>query len=249
MLKSERQALILREINIHNKVLSSDLSLQLKVSEDTVRRDLHDLAERGKIIKVHGGALSKSYHLSSYRKGEVYWQKEKTEIARKAISLLHEGMIVLISGGTTNRELARILPPEMNITFLTPSLGTAMQLMEHPAAEVILLGGKLSKEAGIAIGGEVISKLGELRADWCLLGTNSIDPIQGITDSDWEVVQVKKAMINAADRVAALTISEKLDSAQRMKICDLKAVNVLITELEANDEKLSAYRYAGLSIL
>jgi DeoR/GlpR family transcriptional regulator of sugar metabolism len=55
MLKKERQAYIIQQINIHNKVLSSDLSSQLDVSEDTVRRDLQELAEEGKLIKVHGG--------------------------------------------------------------------------------------------------------------------------------------------------------------------------------------------------
>ncbi|MBL0883174.1 MAG: DeoR/GlpR transcriptional regulator, partial [Chitinophagaceae bacterium] len=62
MLKKERQAYIIQQINIHNKVLSSDLSVQLDVSEDTVRRDLQELAEEGKLIKVHGEALSKSFH-------------------------------------------------------------------------------------------------------------------------------------------------------------------------------------------
>jgi DeoR/GlpR family transcriptional regulator of sugar metabolism len=64
MLKKERQAYIIQQINVHNKVLSSDLSVQLDVSEDTVRRDLQELAEEGKLIKVHGGALSKSFHFT-----------------------------------------------------------------------------------------------------------------------------------------------------------------------------------------
>lgn len=64
MLKKERQAYIIQQINVHNKVLSSDLSEQLEVSEDTVRRDLQELAEEGKLIKVHGGALSKSFHFT-----------------------------------------------------------------------------------------------------------------------------------------------------------------------------------------
>jgi hypothetical protein len=62
MLKKERQSFILRQVNLHNKVLSTDLSQEMNVSEDTIRRDLNELSEERKIIKVHGGALSKSFH-------------------------------------------------------------------------------------------------------------------------------------------------------------------------------------------
>ncbi|MBO9640721.1 MAG: DeoR/GlpR transcriptional regulator, partial [Siphonobacter aquaeclarae] len=71
MLKPERQSLILHQLNIHNRVLSSDLSQQLKVSEDTIRRDLNELADLGKLVKVHGGALSKSYGHTTVR-SEIY---------------------------------------------------------------------------------------------------------------------------------------------------------------------------------
>ncbi|MDO9155975.1 MAG: DeoR family transcriptional regulator, partial [Sediminibacterium sp.] len=100
MLKKERQAYIIQQINIHNKVLSSDLCVQLDVSEDTVRRDLQELAEEGKLIKVHGGALAKSFHFTIESK-QVYSLPEKKIIAHKAIDLIKDGMLVVISGGTT----------------------------------------------------------------------------------------------------------------------------------------------------
>src|SRR5687768_15001220 len=93
MLKKERHAFIIKQINLHNKVLSSDLSAQLQVSEDTIRRDLNNLADTGKIEKVHGGALSKSFHFP-YQLNQVYAQDAKIEIARKAVALLTEGMVV-----------------------------------------------------------------------------------------------------------------------------------------------------------
>jgi len=72
MLKKERQALILREVNIHNSVLLGDLSDKFTVSEDTIRRDLQELGARNKLIKVRGGALSRAYHAHSYRENDVY---------------------------------------------------------------------------------------------------------------------------------------------------------------------------------
>lgn len=249
MLKPERHAIILREINIHNKVLSSDLSELLNVSEDTVRRDLNELAETGKVIKVYGGALSKSYHLSAYPKTEVYSFEHKTRIAEKALNLLHDGMFILISGGTTCREFARKLPIHLNATIFTTSLPTALQLLEHPTLEVIFLGGRLSKNSQLAVTGEVLQQLGEIRMDLCFTGLNGLDVEKGMTDNDWEVVQVTKAMMKSSDKVIALSISEKLNSVQRIKVCNLNDLDVLITELEPEHELLHPFRLNGLKII
>ena len=109
MLKEERQAYIIKQINVHNKVLSSDLSVQLAVSEDTVRRDLNELAESGKILKVYGGALSKSFHYP-FQQNDVYAKDAKKIIVQKTMNLIKSGMVLLAGGGTTMIEWARSLP-------------------------------------------------------------------------------------------------------------------------------------------
>lgn len=242
MLKTERQSLILREVNIHNKVLLADISAKFDVSYDTARRDLQELAQAGKVIKVRGGALSTSYHVYSYQEHDIYAYQEKTIIARKAVSLLQDGMLVLISGGSTNLEVARILPPELKATFVTPSLSTAMQLQEHKQIDTILLGGRLSKSAGISVGAKVVADLYELRADICFVGTNAIDTQFGLTDSDWEVVHVKKAMMQSAKQKVCLAISEKLNTTQKIQIAPLSQVDTLITELDVAHPSLEGFR-------
>ncbi|HEX2536326.1 MAG TPA: DeoR/GlpR family DNA-binding transcription regulator, partial [Chitinophagaceae bacterium] len=116
MLKKERQAFILHQVNLHNKVLSVDLSQQINVSEDTIRRDLNELSEMGKLIKVHGGALSPSFPYA-LPQVPVYSSEKKKGIARKAAALIRDGMFVLTTGGTTIVELARALPPGLQATF------------------------------------------------------------------------------------------------------------------------------------
>ena len=249
MLKKERQALILREVNLHNKVLHADLSRQLQVSEDTIRRDLQELSEEGKLVKVRGGALSKSFHVYSYKESEIYKYAEKTTIARKAVTLLSDGMLVLISGGTTNLEVARILPPELQVTFYTCSLPTALQLAEHPNSDTIFVGGRISKNAKISTGGQVVTTLRDIRPDLCLMGTNSLAPSLVLTDSDWEVVEVKKTMIQVSDQVAVLSISDKLQSTQKIRVCGIDEVDYLITELSPDEPILAPYHQAGLKLL
>jgi len=83
----------------------------------------------------------------------------------------------------------------------------------------------------------------------CLMGVNSIDPEHGITDNDWDVVQVKKAMIESAQKTVCLSISEKLNSFQPIQICKISEINTLVTELEPGDELLQPYRLAGIEVL
>ncbi len=239
MLKKERQALIIKQINLHNKVLSSDLSTELNVSEDTIRRDLNELAVENKIVKVHGGALSKSYNFTATQ-AETYAFDEKNIIAQKTISLIKDGMTILCSGGTTIRTIANQLPDNLNVTFFTVSPLISLELVEHPNTEVILLGGRLSNSSKICVGGEVVSKINEIKADLCILGINGFD-LEGISDSDHEVVQVKKAMIKASKQIAASTISEKLNSTLRLSVCSLDEIDFLITELSPAHPALEQY--------
>lgn len=247
LLKKERQAQIIKQINLHNKVLSSDLSLELNVSEDTIRRDLNELAQEDKIVKVHGGALSKSYNFTATQ-AETYAYDKKNIIAQKTISLFQDGMTILCSGGTTIRRIANLLPDNLNVTFFTVSPLISLELVEHPNTEVILLGGKLSNASKISVGGEVVAKINEIKADLCILGVNGFDE-DGISDSDYEIVQVKKAMIKASKKVITPMISEKLNSSLRLQVCSAEEVDYLITELPPEHELLSAFHHKVKHIL
>ena len=240
MLKKERQLQIIKQINLHNKVLSSDLGLELNVSEDTIRRDLNELALENIIVKVHGGALSKSYNFTATQ-ADTYAYDKKNIIAHKAISLFREGMTILCSGGTTMRTIANQLPENLHVTFFTVSPLIALELIEHPNVEVILLGGKLSNTSKISVGGEVVSKINEIKADLCILGINGFNQ-DGISDSDYEVVQVKKAMIKASKQIIAPIISEKLNSTLRLQVASSDEVDYLITELSPEHKILESYQ-------
>jgi DeoR/GlpR family transcriptional regulator of sugar metabolism len=248
MLKKERQAYILHQVNLHNKVLSSSLCTEINVSEDTIRRDLQELSEEGKVIKVHGGALSHSFNHVYFSNNGVYSQNQKQIIAKKAIDLISNGMFVLTTGGTTIMELARSLPPQLKATFISGSIPAILEYMHHPNIEVIVIGDKISKNSKITVGSEAIAKIRQMKVDICFLGTNAIDPEHGITDNDWEVVQLKKAMIESSKKVVCLSIAEKVNSVQPIKVCGLEEIDLLITELSPDDDLLKPYIEAGLNV-
>lgn len=248
MLKKERQAYILHQVNLHNKVLSSLLCSEINVSEDTIRRDLQELADEGKIIKVHGGALSHSFNQVYFPPNSVYSQNHKKTIAEKAIALISDGMFILTSGGTTIIEMARSLPAHLKATFISGSIPAILEYMYHPNIEVILIGDKISKNSKITVGSEAIAKIKQLKVDICFLGTNAIDVEHGITDNDWEVVQLKRAMIESSKMVVCLSIAEKINTAQPIRVCGIDEIDMLITELPENDPLLQPYIDAGVKV-
>jgi DeoR family transcriptional regulator, fructose operon transcriptional repressor len=249
MLKEERRNFIMNEVKMRNRVLLTDLAVKLDVSEDTVRRDLKYLDKHGQVKKVHGGAISNSFHLYHYQENEIYAHESKSIIAQKAHSLLKEGQVILMSGGTTNLELARLFPRTLQATVFTMSLPVALQLLEHPTIETIFIGGRMSREAQISLGSETVQFLSQLKADLCFLGTSHLDADYGLTEIDWDVVQLKKAMIASSRKIVSLTISEKINSVQRYKVCETHAIHTLITELKPHDAFLDPFRKQGMEIL
>ncbi|MEX0636703.1 MAG: DeoR/GlpR family DNA-binding transcription regulator [Ferruginibacter sp.] len=249
MLKKERQAYILHQVNLHNKVLSNSLSSEMEVSEDTIRRDLQELSVIGKLIKVHGGALSHSFNKISYPSNDIYAQSDKKIIANKAVSLIKDGMFVLTGGGTTIIEMARALPPSLHATFISGSIPAVVEYMNHPTIDVIVLGDKVSKVSKMTIGADALSKIKNFKADFCILGINALNMEHGITDNDWDVVQLKQQMILSSQKVVCLTISEKINTLQPIHVCAANKIDILITELDHNNPLLQPYVEAGITVL
>lgn len=249
MLKEERQQIILNEVRRHNRVLLPDMADLVNVSVDTVRRDIKELHRDKKLKKVHGGAISLGFHNYNFQADEIYSKEKKLDIVEKALTLLRDGQVILFTGGTTNMELARLLPVNLRLTCFTPSLPVANQLMTKPNVEIIFIGGLVSKDSQITVGGSAINMLSEISVDLCFLGSHSIDISHGLTEFDWEIVQLKKAMIKASRKVVAPVISEKLNTIQRYKVCDIEDIDTLITELEPENSIMDLYRGKRFNIL
>lgn len=249
MLKETRHDYILNEVRIRNRVLLSDIAKHLQVSEDTIRRDLKELDKQGKLKKVHGGAIAKSFTPFSFHQDEIYDHDKKSIIGSKALPFLKDGQLILITGGTTNLEFVSLIPEKIHLTFFTPSILIAMQLSKHPTVETILIGGRISKDAQVTLGTEAINTLNQINADVCFLGMGHLDANFGLSEFDREVVQLKQAMVRNSKKTVLLTLSAKLNSIQRYKICDTTAIHTLITELDPSDPSLDQYRNKGIEII
>lgn len=249
MKKKERQKKIIDEVSINRKVSSSFLSEKLNVSEDTIRRDIKELDDRALLTKVHGGAISIIQKLYHYNEDIIYNRENKVRIALKAITLLEDGMVIIMSGGTTNLMLAKLLPKTLRATIYTYSLPIAMQLTEHPLIETIFIGGKIHRSSMVTTGIDVIQYLSNLRVDIAFIGVSALSIKQGITDEGYEVSLIKKAMMNASERVVFLATYIKLDSILNYDVCAFNDIDTVVTDLEPEDPTLKSYSNVGLNIV
>ena len=253
MLKTERQKFIITKIAVDHKVSTIELAVDLNVSEDTIRRDLSELNKKGLLEKVYGGAVlieEKVTNVFNTIFGNVVVNGEKKNtIAKKALSLISDGQVIIMSGGTTNLAFAKLLPPEFKATIYTYSLPIAMQLSQHPNIELIFIGGKLQKNAMVTIGMDVVQVLSKLQADICFMGSSSVNVRLGLTEIGYEVSLVKKAMMEASDKVVCMVTSEKLNTKMPYVVCEINQLNLIITDLNPESPILEEYIKAGVQLL
>lgn len=249
MLKEERQRTILNEVELHNRILLTDIAETLDVSIDTVRRDVKELDAENKLKKVHGGAISLGFTTNSAVNTNIYALDDKIVIAKKAITMLKNGGVIFLDGGTTCLEMARLIPDSLQLTCFTISLPVAMELSNKPNITVISIGGQIAKEAQIAIGANAIHNLGEIKVDFGFIGTGYVDALYGLTEFDWDIVQIKKAVIKASKKTVLLSISEKLNSQHRYKTCEISSINTMITELDPENTILKPFKNNDVRIV
>ena len=130
-----------------------------------------------------------------------------------------------------------------------PLLYQQLEYMHHPNLEVIVIGDKLSKNSKITLGADALARINTIKPDLCFLGINAISLKDGITDNDWDVVQLKQAMIESSQKVVCLTISEKINSMQPIHVCNLDKIDILITELPKDHPELKPYVEAGITVM
>ena len=249
MLTAERHAAIVEILRQHGRVLANDLSTELCVSADTIRRDLRELDELGQLRRVHGGALPRTGDAAPFAARARRAPEAKVSIARRAAELIEDGQVVILDGGTTTVEVARALRPDLRATVVTTSPPVAVALSEHRWIDIAVIGGTLRRDALVAVGAETVDALRMIRADVVMLGVCGLHPEVGVTAHDLEEAQAKRAMIDGAAAVVALADHDKLGTAMPVVVAQIDAITALITDSDVNDLSLEPYRAAGIDVL
>jgi DeoR/GlpR family transcriptional regulator of sugar metabolism len=248
LLSAERRQAILATLERDGKVVAARLVDELGVSEDTIRRDLRELAAQGLVQRVHGGALAPAPQPGTFADRSETCTAEKVALAQAAVGVLAGARVILLDGSTTNLELARRLPPERACTVLTNSPPIAAALAAHPAAEVVMIGGRLEKAAQVTVGATAVDFIRSVRADACVLGVCALHPEAGLSTDELEEAHVKRAMVAASADVIALATTDKLSAGSPYLVAPVAELTHVVAEAAAPDALLDPYRAAGVTV-
>ncbi|WP_084088821.1 DeoR/GlpR family DNA-binding transcription regulator [Andreprevotia lacus] len=248
MLTSQRKQLILATLQRDGQLVAKTFSQQLEVSEDTIRRDLRELAAEGLLQRVHGGALPASPAVADFAGRSQIAGDGKARIGRAAAGLIEDGQVVLLDGGTTAVQLASQLPPALRATIVTHSPSVAVALALHPTVEVIMIGGRLFKHSVVTMGTAALESLGQIRADVFFMGVTGVHAEAGLSTGDLEEAYMKRALMARAAETVVLASAEKIAAASPYLIAGLDAVSGIITEQSVPDPQLAPLRQAGVAL-
>lgn len=247
MLAIERRHEILARLDRDGRVVVGELVAGLSVSEDTIRRDLEELAGQGLLHRVHGGALASPPQALPFERRLEIDREEKVALAEAAVPLVESARTLVVDGGTTALEVARRLPPNWDGVVVTNAPPVAASLATHPTAEVVVVGGRLLKDEQVTVGPVAVDAFRAVRADACLLGVCAFDPEVGVTTENDDEAQVKRAMIACSDRVVALATRDKLHASSPWVVASLDEIDHLVTD--GGRDLTSAFVAAGVSVV
>lgn len=233
MLTIHRKQQILTILKLNGQVIAKEVSRSMDVSEDTIRRDLREMAQEGLLLRVHGGALPASPAVADFAGRESIAAEGKVAIGRVAAKMIHAGQVVILDGGTTARQIARHIPSDLKATIVTHSPTIALELIDHRDVEVILIGGRLFKHSVVAVGAAAVEAIANIHADTYFMGVTGVHTKAGLTTGDYEEAAVKRALCRASAEIFVLASSEKLNAASPYAVVPLDVVSGIITEKTA----------------
>ncbi|MGJ1386763.1 DeoR/GlpR family DNA-binding transcription regulator [Sphingobacterium spiritivorum] len=249
MLKEERFDHILTVLRDSGKVGYTLLSADLSVSEDTIRRDIDTLADRGLLVKVRGGAILPAKNPLNFQDRSSYYTAEKEIIALKTQPFIKAGQTIFMDGGTTICEIAAHLPTHSNFRVITNNQALIPLLSVYKGIEIIVLGGIYNRETQVNSGLQTCEEVCSYVADLYLMGACAIQYQYGITAGTKEERDLKQAMLKSSLQQIVVSHTDKLNSTYPFKVCDVSDVDTLITEAASDDKRLDDFRGSGIQLV
>lgn len=244
-MRASRLNKIVEFVNDRELVSFNDLCDEFKVSSATMRRDVYGLIEEGLIDKVHGGVrsiLTKHQFEPPVSKRQEMNVEEKKRIATHALSLIHNGDIIILDSSTTITELAKLLAhTTLEIVVITNDTNIASILAYAPTIEIILIGGVIRKGFFTALGTYSEEMWKKFHANKLFLGVDAVSHNHGIMGYHTEEIVSKQLMIDISDECIVLCDHTKFSNIALFSICPISAINKIITSTELNDSMLQMY--------
>ncbi|MFC5064549.1 DeoR/GlpR family DNA-binding transcription regulator [Actinomycetospora atypica] len=248
MLAAERRDYLLARLEADGKIVAKEIAGELGLSEDSVRRDLRELAAAGLCQRVYGGAVRSSPAAADYATRTTVAPDSKRRVADRAAQLVQPGSTVILDGGTTTSAVVDALDPALTCTVITHSPTIAVALVRHPGVEVFLLGGRLFKHSAVTCGAAAAEAAAGIAADLFLLGVTGVHPTHGLTTGDADEAAMKRTLAGRAAETWVLASAEKLGAVSPYTVLPVSRVAGVVTDGTPTDTTEALDR-AGVPVL
>jgi len=253
MYAEERHQAIAELVASRGRVAVTELATHFEVTTETVRRDLSQLERLKLLRRVHGGAVSmRSVTMLEARlpDRDQAQAAEKERIARSAVALLPDGgCTLLLDAGSTTVRLAAQLPPTEQWTVITHAVPIAALLAPLPHVELHLLPGRVRTATQAAVGHATVEAIRQFRADLAFVGTNGISVRHGLSTPDPEEAATKRAIVESAQRVVALTDATKVGQERTVRFAELEDIDVVVTDDSVIPADVRAFEAVGVEVV
>ncbi len=231
-LPDERHAVILDRLLRDGRVLAADLAAEFDTSEDTIRRDLRDLAAAGRCRRVYGGALPTSPATGPVSRRVAVAPDAKRALGRAASALLEPGWTALIDSGSTNLRIAEALPVDRDMTVVTNAPAVAAALAGRSRCTLVVLGGRVHPAIGAAFGPRTLRDLEGVWADIAFIGACGLAAGPGLTVFDPEEAEFKRRLFAVSARTVVAVTADKLGTAAPFVVAPVAALHHLVVEAD-----------------
>ncbi|WP_042345522.1 DeoR/GlpR family DNA-binding transcription regulator [Bacillus massiliigorillae] len=233
----ERKKKILEILDEEGKAKVAELAVKLKVTTETIRRYLEELAQEEKLKKVYGGAVKVSFYHDepSAIEREILYADEKKRIGKKAASLINDNEVIAIDDGSTTMQLAKHLCNKSNVTIITNSVTALSVLMENHyhqyfTGRIIFLGGEINSTHYRTAGAITLDMIDDFFVDKYFIATDGLSIDRGITSYDSTKGLFTRKMIEHADKSFILLDHSKIGHETHFRIADMSVIDTIICD-------------------
>ena len=249
MLAQQRHREILKRLAGTGGARVTELARALRVTEETIRRDLTHLSDEGRLVRTHGGAVSvhDDRHDLPFEVRRTANLLEKRAIATHALRHVTAGDVIALDASSTVHEFARLLP-NIAITVVTNSLPATVTLASRPQVRVVLTGGMLDTPSRSVVGALAEQGLERFNINKLFLSSKGVDLVRGLSDGTDDQARLKRRMMDLAEKTYLLVDHSKLGIRSVVFFGALPEADVLITDAGAEPDMLEALKQMGLTV-
>ena len=245
----ERKEVILKQIGDTGRILANVAAIEFGVSEDSIRRDLRELADLGLVKRFHGGATRMSSGRRNFQERADEKRPERKALAAAAAARIPDKSTMLLDSSTTVLEFVRAIPDGLQVCIMTGTPEIASAALDRNNGEVILIGGTLNPLTRSTVGASALAAIQSSRLDICVLGACAIDSDLVLRAENYDDAYLKTAMGAACTEIIVLASSDKLAKQANFAIGPVSMITTLFTDEEADKSVLQRIRDEGVEVI